>query len=551
MVLKLPAGQLAAADQAIAAALDAIQEATEAGARLFAPADIEDAIALHDRSVSHRSAADYPAAAETAGEARIAAVEALAAATAARDQAAEALLNDRHGWVEGQRPEDLIWSERIRNAILIEQEKVRTLSSSTAQITFRDDSRLRLNANSHAVIQRMRVDPLSREEEAEISLIEGDFYALLGGRSAKKSFEVEVANVESEIDSGSFWVSNDAEGAKFTNYDDRVLTVSAEGESVTLGRNEGTVIRPGRPPAAKAGLLAPPVLLAPADRGEVGRAEVTFAWEPLDAAAGYWLEIAFDPDYREMAISRFGLARPGYVTSELLPETYYWRVAALDGFGLPGNRSPSRELRLKPDATPPFLTIERPAEGAILRDASLRLEGRSEPGVRLNLDGTPVAVAADGSFSLVHEARAGINQVTVEAIDAAGNVTRRERGFVVMPDVEATVAFALDLPRRGEGHFLTATDEITLSGTTRPGARLAIGQESGPRVTTFADESGAFTLNLPVDGVDQAFGLTVTAPSGFATEGGILVTLSWHCAITRESHHCCLDIKTTDLNYPL
>ena len=86
------------------------------------------------------------------------------------------------------------------NAILIEEEKVRTLSRSTAQITFRDESRLRLNANSQALIQRMRVDPLSREEEAKVSLIEGDFYALLAGKSQRRNFELEVPEVQTQIE---------------------------------------------------------------------------------------------------------------------------------------------------------------------------------------------------------------------------------------------------------------------------------------------------------------------------------------------------------------
>ncbi len=75
------------------------------------------------------------------------------------------------------------WRDLGLRSILIEEEKVRTLSDSTAQITFRDASRLRLNANSNAVIRQMRFDPLSKREEAKVSLIEGDFYALLAGRA--------------------------------------------------------------------------------------------------------------------------------------------------------------------------------------------------------------------------------------------------------------------------------------------------------------------------------------------------------------------------------
>ena len=122
-----------------------------------------------------------------------------------------------------------MWSDRPRNSLLVEQENPRTLSSSTAQITFNDDSRLRLNANSQAVIERMRSDALSRHEEAKVSLVEGDFYALLSGKSAQHKFEVEVPEVKADVESRDFWVRRDDSGSKFTNYDDRTLSVAAKG----------------------------------------------------------------------------------------------------------------------------------------------------------------------------------------------------------------------------------------------------------------------------------------------------------------------------------
>ena len=45
-------------------------------------------------------------------EARTTAAQALALALEQRDAAAEALLSDRQGWVEGQRPQELLWTDR-------------------------------------------------------------------------------------------------------------------------------------------------------------------------------------------------------------------------------------------------------------------------------------------------------------------------------------------------------------------------------------------------------------------------------------------------------
>ena len=325
--LTIPIGRIAAANRALDQALQQIQSATEQGARLFAPDQIARAISLRDAAVAQRKAGAWEAAAKLAGEASASAEEALAAALAQRDAAAEALLSDRQGWVEGQQPQDLLWSERPLNAVLIEEEKVRTLSRSTAQITFRDDSRLRLNANSQAVIQRMRVDPLSREEEAKVSLVEGDFYALLAGRSERKNFELEIPEVETEINSTNFWVRRDVSGSKFANYDERLLQVSAQGESVSLGRNEAALVRSGAPPSDKIDVLPAPALSAPGDDTVAFAADLQLSWTTVADAAGYWLEVAGDPGFERMTYSRWGLAEGSYQSTPLELGSYSgaWR----------------------------------------------------------------------------------------------------------------------------------------------------------------------------------------------------------------------------------
>ena len=240
MELIVPAAEIAAADRALRRALAALQQATEQGARLFAAAQIEHGLALlrgRRRQAQGRRTGPRrprPRARRSSPPARP-----CSSPRPSRDAVAEARLSDREGSVEGRKPQDLVWSDRERDAALIEEEKLRTLSRSSAQITFRDDSRLRLNANSQAVIRRMRTDPLSRTEEAKVSLVEGDFYALLSGKSDRKKFELEVPEVETEVDSRNFWVRSDESGSKFTNYDDGALRVAANGSEVTLGRNEG------------------------------------------------------------------------------------------------------------------------------------------------------------------------------------------------------------------------------------------------------------------------------------------------------------------------
>jgi FecR protein/Glucodextranase, domain B len=524
--LAIPVGQVAAANRALDEALQRIQSATEQGARLFAAEQIAQAISLRDAAVAQRKAGEWDAAAKLATDAMASAEEALAAALAQRDATAEALLSDRQGWVEGQRPQDLLWADRALNTVLIEEEKVRTLSRSTAQITFRDDSRLRLNANSQAVIQRMRVDPLSREEEAKVSLIEGDFYALLAGRSERKSFELEIPEVETEIESTNFWVRRDVSGSKFANYDERLLQVSAQGESVSLGRNEAALVRSGAAPSEKIDVLAAPALRAPGDDQVAFDAELQLSWATVADAAGYWLEVAGDPGFERMTYSRWGLADGSYQSTPLEVGSYYWRVAALDKFGLPGERSEVWRFHVRADATPPYLSIGAPGEGGILRQSPVELRGESEPEVALELDGQPLEVDADGRFQTVYAARPGLNQLTIKATDTAGNVTERSRSFVYMPDEHAAVVFDQALARLDLRHFVTAGDAMSLSGQTSPNAQIVVRAADGAaRVSAYADGAGRFGINVPMQADDETFAMEVIAPSGFASQDQFEITV--------------------------
>ncbi len=523
--LTVPTDAVSAARSALKVSLTRIQEANALGAQVFAYDAITKAISLHDAALDAEKAGNWAETLTLAISADTAAEAAYALAEKNRDQAAEARLSDRQGWVEGQRPEDIGWDDRELNAVLVEEEKLRTLSRSTAQITFRDSGRLRLNANSHAIIQRMRVDPLKKREDAKVSLVEGDFYALLGGNSNRKTLKVDVPDVNARIESGDFWVRHDVSGAKFTNYDDDRVEIDAHGDQVSLGRNEGVVIRSGERPRAKIELLDTPALLAPDDDGLVYNAVAQIQWQKVDGASGYWLEVARDPNFNHMVDSVSGLTETQYTLKELDIGTYYWRIAALDQFGLPGQRSVSRRFTMRIDTAPPFLRLKEPLSDKIYREASVGISGETEPGASVSINGRIAAVSDDGRFQLISNLEAGQNQLDILARDAAGNETRLSREVIYMPDAVATVTFNDDIPRISARHFLAKDAELSLSGTTEASALIQIRDEAGQiSGETTSSSTGQFSLTLPLNADSETFSLTVASASGFKSQDAFQVT---------------------------
>lgn len=514
--LRIPVNEISSANQALADSLIQIQLANLAGAQIFAPAEITRAIDLYDRARAERLRREWLRTRALALESRAEATSALSISEEFRGRPAEALLSDRQGFVEGQRPEDLGWRNLGLASVLIEQERVRTLSDSTAQITFRDASRLRLNANATAVIQVMRADPLSREEAAKVSLIEGDFYVLMSADSARRSFDVEIPEVSATVQSGDFWVQADANGARFTNYDTNVVEISTATQTLTLGQNEGAVVPTGGASQGAVDLLTPSELISPADGAVIFTPAAQLSWAAREGAAGFWLEVATDPQFDRMVASRFGLDQPAFDTDPLEPGVYYWRVSDLDQFGLPGQRSEIRSFERANDTTAPYLTIDGAPTGTIVREAALTVTGRSEPGVTLTLNDVPVAVAADGAYSTIVTLAEGDSVLRAVATDLAGNVSTKERSVTLMSDRQSLVAFDAAIPTSGPGHFLTIESVLSLSGTTTPLSGVEIREPGGAvRSSAVSDGNGLFHVNVPLLAPEESFEIAVIAPSGF------------------------------------
>lgn len=514
--LRIPVDLIAAAERALARCADQIRLANLAGAQLFAPDEIGRAIGLYDRALGRRVERAWVDAKDLALESHSEAARALAISEQRRDEAAEALLSDKNGWVEARKPKDLAWNDVNLRAILVEQEKVRTLSESTAQLTFRDASRLRLNANSNAIIQQMRYDPLTRREEAKVSLVEGDFYALLASESGRTSFAVDIPEAKARIESGDFWVSSDDAGAKFTNYDDRPVAVVARDETVVLGRNEGLVLSTKGKATEKRDVLDAPHLSTPANDDVAYEASVDLAWTSPDGAGGYWLEIGADQSFDTMLVSEFGLRKPAFRTEHLPPGNYYWRVSALDAFGLPGERSAPWRFTVVIDALAPYLRIDAPGEGAIERESAIEIRGETEPDATVSVNGRRVEVTAAGRFAGPMTASEGDNLVEVVATDPAGNLTRLQRRFSFMPDRSEAVVLDASVPRDPAGRVLAAGDTVSLAGRTRPASRIdVVGADGALRGSTASDPEGRFALNIGLGADEEALSIVVTAPSGF------------------------------------
>jgi hypothetical protein len=184
-----------------------------------------------------------------------------------------------------------------------------------------------------------------------------------------------------------------------------------------------------------------PRLVAPADQkifvhDDPAKAATTLAWEKLPGAARYHLVISnqalfttvrYEADRMETSVQIEGF-RQG---------EYYWRVASVNSAGIRGPYSVARRFRVtsqslhdREDVTAPVLEITENVQSGPM----LILNGRTEPGALLWVDNEKVEVTDDGTFyAVIRLRKEGVNEVSLQAQDASGNVRKLNHRAYVDP----------------------------------------------------------------------------------------------------------------------
>ena len=537
MSLRIPATELARLNQALRDALEVIDKATMAGARLFAPAIIANAIETRDRAIAERNIGRYDQSYNLARQSRDRAGEALDISIANQNVPAQAIIYYRKGNVQRREPEGRIWNDASVNTILLEEERVRTLSKSYAGILFRDESRLRLEENSLALIQRMRSNRLTHTEDSTVRLLEGDLSAFLAVSGGGGNFRLEIPDIETTVRSTRFWVSRNQEATRFSNYDGE-LEISTGEDNLVLGKNQGSVVERGQKRLELRKLLPRPNLTSPPASANVHDGRLLLKWGQVEGAHRYWLEISNDKMFSHVVSSIKTLTSTRYVRENVPQGVYYWRLAAVDKYGLPGSKSEVRMVNVHKDTTPPYLLVTAPTRDAVVRDGIITLAGEAELGAAVLVEGDTLKLDPTGRFQSWIPLSLGPNALSVEAWDRAGNVSRKELKVTYLADTELG-AFNFDgtINQVRPNHFLVQGKGFILIGKTLEDSRISLESvQSTYKADTYADESGFFHLSVPLSQPREEFICTRRTPSNQVTKEHLLVEVGAGQPVIQLTH---------------
>lgn len=501
---------------------NSIQDAVLIGAKILAEEHLTIAESAIKNALKQKADFEYDEADKSAGDAITSARKAYQQTKEIREKTIEAIISFKKGTVQKMFPSILKWQNAEIYENLKENDWARTLSLSVANITFYDLSQLKLNENSQAVIQNTRLDPLNNKTFTKVKLEKGDAYAILFN-TPKKKFDLDIKGIRTKINSKYFWVEKTGSNAKIANYNGEIK-IEAEDSAVVVAKNQGSVIPDGGLPSKPTNLLPAPEIVAP-ERLQIFKTQsVTFAWKEIKGAENYWLEIAFDRNFKKTFRLQKDIKDLTVKVDGFEGGVYYWRVCSVDNLELPGPYTELNSFVITIDNSKPFLSIETPENNFVTKESKVPIKGKTSPGCTVTANGKIISSETDGNFSGEINLTEGINQIVIQSVNPAGFKNSSTRNVYYEGDAPLIITDDKAGALNNTAYLTISANYLQLNLTTRALANIEIESKIGKwKRTAYADTLGKCAVTLNISDESEELSMNVLTKAGYSKEIRLIV----------------------------
>lgn len=392
----------------------------------------------------------------------------------------QAQLSKKSGTVDKRKGLLASWTEAFKGDLFQESDGIRTGQESYATLTFTDGSNIIVNPVTTAVIRKSRIDKLDESSDTEITLVEGGLLSKLSATGREKSNYILNAGASTtELKTQNFFAENSAaDEVKLTNYDGKA-NVRVNDVTVTINRNEGTIVKGNNPPLPPIQLLPAPSYVSPKRDTIIYSDELLLIFEPVEKAEKYLIQTSSSYDF-EQDIKELTVTRPRAILRELPLGTTYVKVLSVDSLGLRGPYSKALRIIRNVDTQAPPIFGEQLANSILFTTSDhITINGVTEPDALVRIDGTEVKVSKLGSFSSEVKLQ-GIDQnIEITATDNSGNQSSKVIRLIHLTE---HVLFNLTINGTSLGAEIQSSESpLTIRGVAYPGLEVEINNNGSLR----------------------------------------------------------------------
>ena len=325
---------------------------------------------------------------------------------------------------------DIAWGGAQVGMSLHHRDAIQTYDRSRALVEFNEQSYLDIGENSLVVFQDIQPDLFAQRTRTFRVTVEGELRGRLS-RSADGSANLQVALPNAELQMAPGQAAGGDVEFKLTVNPDKTSTLSLHkgeaqllvgGKQINLQENYGVTIGADGQALEPVALPSAPTPRLPTEGSTAYYRDVPprlrFSWKPSETTGNYRLMVARDPQFRQVVVDE-QVSGTTFAHGNLKRGQYYWRVQALAG-KTEGTPSEARALAIVQDRTPPVLHVQKLPK--VVHQSAITLRGKTEPGAKIYVEGTPVTVDSEGTFNHRLYIKPGASLIVIEAVDSAGNV---------------------------------------------------------------------------------------------------------------------------------
>ncbi|MGH9750389.1 MAG: hypothetical protein ACRD5D_01245 [Candidatus Polarisedimenticolia bacterium] len=339
------------------------------------------------------------------------------------------------GDVKIKRSRQFVWDNISSDTALKVGDQIKTASNGSAQIIYFDGTITTIRPGSLLEIRELFEDPATKVRKVREKLNFGGVSASMPGANVAGSYhEVatdgataraeQKAHIEVAFDQKTQRTRTDVlSGAAQVRAGPTTVSLKPL-ERVELS-GDRFVSRRRMPPA--------PDLQNPADQrvfllDDPAAEDTSLRWLKVDGAGRYRLQIARTALFGDLLLDKSDIRSTSVRIPGLQEGNYYWRVSCIDASDIESPFSEIRKFRIassREDGSddrvpPPLQVVDFLPSGHLVI-----INGRTEPGAVLSVDGQKIDVYEDGAFTaVVRLKRDGLNELEIVAQDPAGNQNR-------------------------------------------------------------------------------------------------------------------------------
>lgn len=448
-----------------------LQELISSGATIFAPKELENTTNLIDQYQRSIKEGDIEKASSFADQLPAAVNELEKTLLDNRLVDVQAQISKKTGEVDKRLGLLGSWENAAQGDLLKELDGLRTMFESFANLDFTDGSTVTIEPGTEAIIRRSRIDKLNESADTEITLENGSLLAKLSASGKSKSkYLLNAGPSQSELKSQNFYAEAEGGGiAKLTNYEGSAI-VNANDVSITIQKNEGTLVEEGKDPLPPVKLLAAPGLAWNSTDSVIYRANIIFPFLGVDGAEEYHIQYSTNPNFDEN-VSSITTTQTLVDLQDLPLGTTYVRVQASDTLGLKGPYSKTTRIIRNIDNKPPPLFVDNTRNDLLFTlQNSIDISGVTEPDVQLLANGEKQKISPSGQFNISVSDLENDQILSLKTADRSENVTEKDIRIIKLTEA---VLYDLTLQgARGLDPIQVQSDEITISGNSYPGLQV-------------------------------------------------------------------------------